>query len=87
MKRLILAGSLLVWSATAGLADGLYWVVGNRATGKCHIVTKNPVVIGDIWFSDGPYTSSGDANLARSTISECPKPDPKEAEAEAAADK
>jgi hypothetical protein len=78
MKRLILAGTLLVWSATAGFADGLYWVVGNRATGKCHIVTKNPVVIGDIWFSDGPYKSSGDANLARSTISACPKADPKD---------
>jgi hypothetical protein len=81
MKRLILAGSLLVLSATAGHADGLYWVVGNRATGKCHIVTKNPVVIGDIWFSDGPYKSSGDANLARSTISECPKVDPKDEQA------
>ncbi len=81
MKRLMLAGSLLVWSATAGHADGLYWVVGNHATGKCHIVTKNPVVIGDIWFSDGPYTSRADANLARSTIPECPKTDPKDEQA------
>ena len=81
MKRLMLAGSLLVCSAAAGLADELYWVVGNRATGKCHIVTKNPVVIGDIWFSDGPYTSRGDANLARSTISACPKADPKDEQA------
>lgn len=87
MKRLMLAGTLLVWSATAGLADGLYWVVGNHADGKCHIVRKNPVVVGDVWFADGPYTSRGDANLARSTITECPKVDPKEAEAEAAADK
>jgi hypothetical protein len=87
MKRLILAGSLLVLSATAGLADGLFWVVGNHADGKCHIVTKNPVVIGDVWFADGPYTSRGDANLARSTITECPKVGAKEAEAEAAADK
>jgi hypothetical protein len=83
----MLAGSLLILSATAGFADGLYWVVGNRASGKCNIVTKNPVVIGDVWFSDGPYTSRGDANVARSTITECPKVDPKEAEAEAAADK
>jgi hypothetical protein len=87
MKRLMLAGSLLILSATGGLADGLYWVVGNHADGKCHVVTKNPVVIGDVWFSDGPYKSRGDANIARSTISECPKVDPKEAEAEAAADK
>jgi hypothetical protein len=78
-KRFMLAGSLLILTATAGLAaDGLFWVVGNHATGKCHIVTANPVVIGDIWFSDGPYTSRDDANLARSTISACPKVDPKD---------
>jgi hypothetical protein len=29
---------------TAGFADGLYWVVGNRATNKCEIVTSDPVV-------------------------------------------
>jgi hypothetical protein len=64
-----MAGSSVAW------ADGLYWVVGNRATSKCEIVTSNPVVIGDIWFADGPYTSRADAKLARSTISACPKPE------------
>jgi hypothetical protein len=36
------------------LAQGGYWVVGDRATGKCEIVTSNPVinaqVDGNIWF-------------------------------------
>ncbi|MGY8667927.1 hypothetical protein Q3C01_36970 [Bradyrhizobium sp. UFLA05-109] len=75
MKRVILAGVLLLVSATACLADGLFWVVGNRATGKCEIVTSNPVIIGDIWFGDGPYKSKADAKLARSTIRACPRPD------------
>jgi hypothetical protein len=55
-------------------ADGLYWVVGNHATEKCEIVTSNPVISGDIWFADGPYSSRADAKLARSTIGACPKP-------------
>jgi hypothetical protein len=62
------------WSSVA-LADGLYWVVGNRATAKCEIVTSNPTVIGDIWFADGPYKSRADAKLARSTIGACPRPE------------
>ena len=49
-------------------------MVGNRATNKCEIVTRNPVVIGDIWFEDGPYRSLNDAKLARSTIRARPKP-------------
>ena len=76
MKRLILAGCLLLASGTVSLADGLFWVVGNRATGKCNIVTSNPVIIGDIWFGDGPYKSRADAKLARSTIGACPKAEP-----------
>jgi hypothetical protein len=60
---------------SAALAEDLYWVVGNRATAKCEIVTSNPVVIGDIWFADGPYKSRADAKLARSTIGACPKPE------------
>jgi hypothetical protein len=76
MKPLILAGALTVAIVTAGVADGLFWVVGNRATNKCEIVTSNPVVIGDIWFQDGPYKSLDDAKLARSTIRACPKEDP-----------
>jgi len=76
MKPLVLAGCIILTTAIAGLADGLYWVVGNRATSKCEIVTSNPVVHGDIWFADGPYKSRADAKLARSTIGACPKPSP-----------
>ena len=78
MKPLMLAGCIIVTTATAGLADGLHWVVGNRATGRCEIVTSNPVISGDIWFSDGPYRSRTDAKLARSTIGACPKISPDE---------
>ena len=78
MKRWMLAASLLALTSTAGFADGLFWVVGNRATGQCPIVTSNPVITGDIWFADGPYKSRDDARLARSTISACPAPDPEE---------
>jgi hypothetical protein len=35
------------------------------------IVTRNPVVIGDIWLEDGSYGSLNDAKLARSTIGAC----------------
>jgi hypothetical protein len=76
MKRLILGGAMIFAIGTVGFADGLYWVVGNRATGKCEIVTSNPIVTGDIWFEDGPYRSLGDAKLARSTIGACPEKDP-----------
>jgi hypothetical protein len=80
MKPLMLAGSLILVFVTAGLADeGLFWVVGNRATNRCEIVTSNPVVDGDIWFADGPYRSLSDAKLARSSIGPCPnKQDPDE---------
>jgi hypothetical protein len=76
MKPLILAGAMMFVIGTAGFADGLFWVVGNSATGKCEIVTSNPIVAGDIWFEDGPYRSLGDAKLARSTIGACPEKDP-----------
>ena len=82
MKRLILAGVLLLAAGTLSLADGLFWVVGNRATGKSNIVTSNPVISGDIWFGDGPYKSMADAKLARSTIRACPAPTPDEEKAE-----
>lgn len=79
MKRLMLAGGLLFLATTAAFADGMFWVTGNHATGRCDIVTSNPVVAGDIFFADGPYKSRDDAKLARSTISVCPKtPDPSE---------
>jgi hypothetical protein len=78
MKRLIFAGVLLLVSGTVSLADGLFWVVGNRATGRCNIVTSNPVIVGDIWFGDGPYKSMADAKLARSTIRACPAVNPDE---------
>ena len=61
-------------------------MVGNRGTGKCDIVTSNPVSYNlpayadsgsqyNVWFSDGPYQSIDDAKLARSTIGQCP-PEP-----------
>jgi hypothetical protein len=76
MKALILAGAMTLAVGTVSFAEGLYWVVGNRATNKCEIVTSNPVVIGDIWFEDGPYKSLDEAKLARSTIGACPEKDP-----------
>ena len=80
MKPLILAGAIILAIGTACFADGLYWVVGNSATNKCDIVTSNPVVNaqvgGNIWFGSGPYQSSDDAKLARSTIGVCPEKDP-----------
>jgi hypothetical protein len=80
MKSLLLAAALTVATGTASFADALYWVVGNRATGKCDIVSQNPVIYadggGNFWFEDGPYRSVADAKLARSTISVCPEKDP-----------
>jgi len=78
MKGLVVAAVLLLASGTVSFADELFWVVGNRATGKCTIVTSNPVIIGDIWFGDGPYKSKADAKLARSTIRACPAVTPDE---------
>ena len=73
MKSLMLAVIVICGAGTACFADGLFWVVGNRATNKCDIVSSNPVINGDIWFGDGPYKSLADAKLARSTIGACPK--------------
>ena len=73
MKLLMQAGALTLAIGVIGFGDALFWVVGNRATNKCEIVTSNPIVIGDIWFADGPYKSIDDARLARSTIHVCPK--------------
>jgi len=73
MKSLMPAIVVICATGTACFADGSFWVVGNRATGKCEIVTSNPVINGDIWFGDGPYKSLADARLARSTIGACPK--------------
>jgi hypothetical protein len=76
MKSWIVAGLMTTAIGMVSFADGLYWVVGNRATSKCEIVTSNPIVTGDIWFDDGPYKSLADARLARSTIGACPEKDP-----------
>lgn len=77
MKSLLLAGAMTIAAGSVAFADGRFWVVGNRATSKCEIVTSNPVINGlvggNIWFGDGPYKSLDDAKLARSTISVCPK--------------
>jgi hypothetical protein len=51
-----------------------FWVIGNRVTNKCGIVTANPILPDSIfWFESGPYKSLNDAKLALSTISACPK--------------
>lgn len=86
MKSLLLAGMISAAFATACFAQASgYWVVGNRADGRCDIVTSNPVIFGEgystssttgYWFESGPYKSLDDAKLARSTISACPKDNP-----------
>ncbi|NPU11130.1 hypothetical protein HL667_24670 [Bradyrhizobium sp. 83012] len=75
MRRAVLTTVLMGMTATAAWADDLFWVVGNRATNRCEIVTSNPVIIGDIWFASGPFKSKDDAKLARSTINACPNKD------------
>jgi len=82
MKRLIVACSLLLASGTMSFADGMFSVVAVSSKDKCNIVTSNPVINGDIWFGDGPYTSKSDAKLARSTIRACPALTPDEQKAE-----
>ena len=77
MKSLLLVGAMVIAAGTAAFAAGGYWVVGDRATSKCEIVTSNPVINaqvgGNIWFGDGPYRSLDDAKLARSTIGVYPR--------------
>ena len=90
MKSAILAGAMTLVIGTVAFADGQYWVAGNRASSKCDVVTSNPVIYlyggGNIWFGDGPYRSVDDANLARSTISACPKEPPPSGECEGSCD-
>jgi hypothetical protein len=75
MKSLLLAGAMILAAGNSALAD--YWVVGNRASGQCDIVTSNPVINaqvgGNTTFGSGPYRSLDDAKIARSTIRACPK--------------
>jgi hypothetical protein len=75
MKSLLLAGAMVLAAGNSALAD--YWVVGNRASGRCDIVTSNPVINaqvgGNTTFGTGPYRSLDDAKLARATIGACPK--------------
>jgi hypothetical protein len=83
MKSLQLAGAMMIATGTCAFAQAGYWVVGNQATGKCEIVTSNPVINaevgGNIWFGSGPFKSLDDAKLARSTIPQCPVvPEPPE---------
>ena len=88
MKSLLLAGAISIAAGNIAFAQG-YWVTGNRATGKCEIVTSNPVITGpvggDVTFGSGPYRSKDDAKLARSTIRQCP-PEPPEQEPDKAED-
>lgn len=83
MKTLLLAGLMTAAFGTASYADQ-FWVVGNRATGGCDIVTSNPVVYSlpayasdgnqyEVWFADGPCGSLDDAKFARSRTSACPQ--------------
>ena len=69
MKSLLLAGAMILAAGNSALAD--YWVVGNRASGGCDIVTSNPVINaqvgGNTTFGSGPYRSLDDAKIARST--------------------
>lgn len=76
MMRIGLALFGLILMTGPSLAN--YWVVGNRKTGRCDIVRSNPVIDGDIFFGDGPYTSKKSAKIAVSTISFCPKDPPKD---------
>ena len=59
MKATLLAGAITAAIGSTASANGLYWVVGDRATNTCDIVTRNPTVFmyggGDVWFGDGPY--------------------------------
>ena len=91
MKSLLLAGAMIAATGTLAFAQGGYWVIGNRATAKCEIVTSNPVITGEvggpIWFGTGPYQSLDDAKRARSTISGCPVVEEPPAEAPADGDK
>jgi hypothetical protein len=69
-------GAMIVATGTCAVAQGGYWVVGDRANGECEIVASNPVINahvgGKIWFRTGPHKSSDDAKLACSTIPQCP---------------
>lgn len=72
MASLVSTASSARWPEYAG-----FWVIGNRATSMCEIVTANPVLPDSIfWFQSGPYRSLDDARLAQSTIGACPKPGP-----------
>jgi hypothetical protein len=80
MKSLLLAGSLGCASACLAQTYPGFWVVGNRSSNRCEIVTSNPLIdYTVIWFGAGPYQSLDDAKLARSTIRACPKQEPESA--------
>jgi hypothetical protein len=78
MKSLLLAGAIAVATGTIAFAQSYsgYWVIGDRVTSRCEIVTSNPVINaqvgGNIYFGSGPYRSLDDARLARSNIGYCP---------------
>ncbi len=68
MKSWMPSGAITSVIGTVCFADG--WIAS-----KCRIVTRNPAVIGDIWFEDGSYGSLNEAKLTRSTIGACPNDD------------
>ena len=73
MKSRIPSGAITSVIGTVCFADG--WVVGDRATSESGILTRNPAVIGDIRFEDGPCGSLNEAKLTRSTIGAYPNDD------------
>ena len=78
MKSLLLAGAMMIATGTCVFAQGGYWVVGNRATNKCDIVTSNPIIIGALkqlvgakqilFGTDHPFGNSAPMAQAMSTV-------------------
>jgi hypothetical protein len=64
--------------ATTSVIGTVCWALLDRRRSRdqqMRIVARNPVVIGDIRFEDGPYGSLNDAKLARPTIGACSEDD------------
>ena len=55
MKSLLLAGALLIAAGNIAFAQG-YWVTGNRASGKCEIVSSTGQSI--VWCTGVAGTSA-----------------------------
>src|SRR5438876_10832636 len=62
MNTLAFSSAMTLAIGTGSLADGLYWVVGNRAAEKCDIVASNRLYICTVAAMSG----SGTAPINRS---------------------